>query len=170
MTVEQVQEATQEAASYERQRSRVCDNEGDAAVIQAAIDGHKEWRRIADLMAEQHLTAYDPDADPIVQRRRSWEQRARPAPAPAAIDAPAEDPHALTLLTALRRAGLQPTEADHHTAHRLARLDQHTITTISGWIEAAHTTALRRTAPAPPGRPIVRRPPIRPDGGQQFPA
>ncbi|MFI5534546.1 hypothetical protein ACIA8O_39025 [Kitasatospora sp. NPDC051853] len=169
MNAQQVQEATQEAESYERQRSRVCDDEGDAAVIQAAMDEHKEWRRIGHLMTELGLTAYHPDHDPIVQRRQRWEQRARPVRATAVPEVPAEDPHALTLLTALRRAGLQPTEADHHTAHRLAHLDPHTIATISGWIEAAHTTALRRTAPPPPSRPVVRRPPIRPEGGYQPP-
>ena len=84
MTAEQIQEATKEAARWERQCSRVCDDEGDAAAIQAAIDEHKEWRRIGHLMAEQGLTTYNPDRDPIVQRRQRWEQRAHTAQAPAA--------------------------------------------------------------------------------------
>ncbi|WP_329485110.1 hypothetical protein OG618_00725 [Kitasatospora sp. NBC_01246] len=105
-----------------------------------------------------------PDRDLTVRRwRREQAYRARAAQATTAPDTRRK-----IVLTALRRAGLEPTEAeaDHQTARRLAHLDHHTMTAIAGWVEAAFAAALRRTAPVPPTRPVVRRAPIRPDGHQ----
>ncbi|MER7850581.1 hypothetical protein ABTZ03_42380 [Kitasatospora sp. NPDC096077] len=169
MTREQITEATQEAAMWERHRSRVCDNADDEAMIKDAIARHKEWRRIGYVMAEEHLTTYDPDRDPTVQR---WNREARArelaeaaAQAQAAERAhqeqqPAPDtaPKTKPLLTALARAGLHPTETDHHTVGQLTHLDHDTITRIATWIEAAHDNALRRAASAPAPRPPWRRP------------
>ncbi|MFJ6141556.1 hypothetical protein [Kitasatospora sp. NPDC092286] len=169
MTREQITEATQDAAMWERHRSRVCENHDDEAMIKDAIARHKEWRRIGYVMAEEHLTTYDPDRDPTVQR---WNREARAHElAEATVQAqaaeranqeqqlaPDTDPRIQPLLTALARAGLHPTETDHHTVGRLTHLDHDTITRIANWIEAAHDTALRRSAPAAASRPAWRRP------------
>ncbi|MFJ7280719.1 hypothetical protein [Kitasatospora sp. NPDC098663] len=165
MTREQITEATQDAAMWERHRSRVCENHDDEAMIKDAISRHKEWRRIGYVMAEEHLTTYDPDRDPTVQR---WNREARARElAEAAAQAvttetptatPPHSPKTQPLLTALARAGLHPTEADHHTVGQLTHLDHDTITRIATWIEAAHDIALRRAASAPAPRPLRHSP------------
>ncbi|MFE2729331.1 hypothetical protein [Kitasatospora sp. NPDC059327] len=163
----QITEETQEAAQYERHRSRVCDNNEDLAAIKGAIAQHKEWRRIGYVMAEEGLTTYDPDRDPTVQRWRREEHARQLAETAAQAQAAehaatqqqthrATDPKADTVLTALARAGLHNlTETDHQAAAALAQLDHTTIAQLTHWLERTRETALRLASPA---APVYRRP------------
>ena len=173
MTREQITKATEDAAGWERHRSRVCENDGDMAAIKGAIQDHKEWRRIGYVMAEENMKTYNPDADPTVQRwRREDEERQAAESAPrratenAAAHQGATNPKAQAVLTALARAGLHDLDEDDHQAveQLAALLGEATIAQVAGWLERTRTAALHLAAPTPT-RPAYRRP--RPDSWPQ---
>ncbi|MEU1425140.1 hypothetical protein [Kitasatospora sp. NPDC005751] len=62
MIADQIQEVAREAAMWKRHRSRVCDNKSGTAAIRAAIDEHREWRRIGYVVVAENLTTSDPTA------------------------------------------------------------------------------------------------------------
>ena len=170
MTRQQITKETEDAAGWERHRSQVCENDGDMAAIEGAIQDHKEWRRIGYVMAEENMETYNPDADPTVQRwRREDEERQaaesaahRRATENAAAHQGTTDPAAQAVLTALARAGLYNlNEDDHQAVEQLAALlGEATIAQVAGWLERTRTAALHLAA-LTPARPAYRRP--RPD-------
>ncbi|MCX5216228.1 hypothetical protein OG689_44640 [Kitasatospora sp. NBC_00240] len=174
MTREQITKATEDAASWEHHRSKVCENDGDMAAIKGAIQAHKEWRRIGYVMAEENMETYNPDADPTVQRwrredaeRQAAENAAQHHATENTSEQPAaSDPRTQTVRTALARAGLHRLDDDDHQAveQLAALLDDATLRRVADWLERTREAALQQAA-GRPQRPAYRRP--RPDSWPQ---
>uniref|UniRef100_UPI002F91553B hypothetical protein n=1 Tax=Kitasatospora indigofera TaxID=67307 RepID=UPI002F91553B len=174
MTREQITKATEDAASWEHHRSKVCENDGEMAAIDGAIQAHKEWRRIGYVMDEEKMETYNPDADPTVLRWRREDAELEAAEAAARHHATensagkpaAADPGAEVVLTALARAGLHRLDDDDRQAARqlAALLDDATLHQVADWLERTRQAALQQ-ATGRSQRPLYRRP--RPDSWPQ---
>ncbi|MFH9355191.1 hypothetical protein [Kitasatospora sp. NPDC017646] len=167
MTLENIQQALEQAQFEERCADRHADAGHESAYAPAA-DTLAEWQRIHDHTAATRAERYDPDHDTALQHalrrehhRQDIAECAREAAHQArqttdAAQRSLAGPTAQPLYTALDRAGLHAlTDDDHQAVRDLARhVDPATLRQVTSWLERTRTAAfaLRGTEQArPPG-------------------
>ncbi|MEU1286654.1 hypothetical protein [Kitasatospora sp. NPDC005856] len=171
-TLENIQQALEQAQFEERCADRHADAGDESAELHAAA-ALQEWQRVRGEAATTPPKAYDPDHD-LGLRRALHAERHRQDIADRATEAghhahrnadlahrEQAGPAAQPLYTALERAGLHfLTDDDHRAVHDLTRtLDPTTAHQVTIWLERTRITALalRGTTGQHPTRPVVRR-------------
>ncbi|MCX5215974.1 hypothetical protein OG689_43330 [Kitasatospora sp. NBC_00240] len=172
MTLDNLQQALEQARFEERCADRHADAEDEAAFATAA-DTLAERQRVHDHTAATGAERYDPDNDTALQHtlrrehhRRDIADRAAEAAHKARETTDAAHRRlagsaAQPLYTALDRAGLHTLTDDDHQAVRdlTCHLDPATLRQVMSWLERTRTAALalRGAEAAPPARPVVQR-------------